>query len=141
MSFSLAIRNGDLALNGNSFATVTEGAKVFQDLRCALLTPFEFYEKYPEYGSQLESVIGEHDWKKAATLVKGEIQRICSEYQSRQISRNRADSVTYGRLTITPSETLLRINNIEFIQVENHLIVKVQLLLGAGEVELNIPVE
>lgn len=140
MSFSLAIKHGDLSLNGNSFETVSEEKKLLQDLRCALLTPTKFYENYPQYGSNLETIIGEDNWKKAAAIARAEIQRVCAEYQSRQIARNQSDAAKYGRMTIGINETLLKIRDIEMIQVENKLIIKIKLEVGKGEIELNLPV-
>lgn len=141
MSFSLQIRNGDLALNGNSFGIVSGSAKLAQDLKCAVLTPYQFYEKYPQYGTALEELIGESDWGYVATQVRAELQRACSDYQNRQIIRNQEDLNRYGRMTIESNEMLLKIANIEMIQVENHLIAKVRIEVGLkNEIEINVPV-
>lgn len=140
MSESLRLRNGDLALNGRSFDVVSGGEKVMQDLRCALLTQLGSYENQPEFGSSLDSFIGLANGRDTATLVQAEIQRICAAYQRQQISRNQADGVRFGRMTVTPSETLLAVDKMETVEIEDRLIIVITLKTGSGQVTLNVPV-
>lgn len=149
MSFSLRIRNGDLALGGTSLDTVEGGEKLVQDLSCALLTPLGSYEAHPQFGSALdggitndgytEGVFGERDWRKAATIVQAEIQRICTDYQAQQVNRNAADATNYGRPTLTPEETLLSVGGMKFVQAQDRLLATVNLNIGTGTVQLNVP--
>lgn len=146
MSESLQIRHGDLALEGNSYATVKGAQKMVQDLRCGLLTPLEFFEEYPEYGSILttavnDQIIGNRDWNAAASLIRSEISRVCADYQRQQISRNQFDSARYGRPTISADEMLLEVEGIKFQQAEDKMLVSVKIKIGNTEAtEIHIPV-
>lgn len=142
MSYSLALHNGDLSLNGRSYATVTGPAKVYQDLRCALLTPLGFYENNLGWGSQLETFIGESNWNRVATLVGGEIRRIVADYQAKQVTRNQSDGERFGRYTLSPSEIVLGVKEIEFTRTVDVLLVTVEIELGAESIiSINIPLE
>jgi hypothetical protein len=150
MSFSLLIQNGDLALNGTALGKVEGGQKLVQDLSCAVLTPIGSYEEHPDFGSALdggvtsngykESVIGESDWHKAATVVRSEIQRICTNYQRQQMARNVADGETYGKSTLTPPEILLSVQNIEVVEAQDNLLAAVRIATGIETIQANIPI-
>lgn len=145
MSFSLEIRNGDLAFEGNAFGKVSGSAKLEQDLRCAFLTPLGFYEVWPEYGSSLDddssdTIIGQINWNAAASSVQSEINRILSAYQRQQIARNQYDASRFGKTTIDADETLLSTKAISMVRAQDLLFVKVELEVGAGTVTLGVPV-
>lgn len=148
MSFSLQLTNGDLALSGTSLGTVIDAAKLQQDLTCALLTPLGFEELYPEFGSILEenlinpevTILGSTDFNHAAALVRSELIRICQNYQAQQIARNEDDAIKFGKPTLTPGETLLKILGINFVQAEDHLLCALQLEVGNESLEINVPI-
>jgi hypothetical protein len=147
MSFSLQLKNGDLALSGTSFGTVTDAAKLQQDLTCCILTPLSYEEIHPEFGSTLEEnltnpsaeILGTKNWSHAASIIRSELTRICQNYQAQQIARNEDDSIKFGRPTLTPNEILLRIVGIDFTQAEDHLLCRLTLEIGTDTLELNIP--
>jgi|SRR5208282_1203947 len=148
MSFSLDLQNGDLVLSGTAFGTVTDAAKLQQDLICAILTPLGFDELHPTYGSILEEnlinpeipgIFGETDFRHAATIIHAELVRICQNYQGQQIARNEADASQFGKYTLTPGEILLKVNGINFVQAEDHLICTLKLEIGNDSLELRIP--
>jgi len=140
MSFSLRLNNGDLALEGRSFATVTGSKKLVQDLKCAILTELGTYPEQPEFGSNVEDLIGQSDQTVVSTMLQAEINRICKNYQSQQIARNNRDSASYGRITITPEEALLAIDSIETFFVENKVLARVTITTAAGQTNFNITV-
>jgi hypothetical protein len=147
MSFSLALKNGDLGLSGTSLGTVVDAAKLQQDLVCAILTPLGFEELHPEFGSILEEdlinpevqIIGSKDFQHAAALIRSELTRLCQNYQAQQIARNESDAVRFGKPTLTPGEILLQVLSIKFVQAEDHLLCTLQLEIGNDSIELNIP--
>ncbi len=149
MSFSLELKHGDLALNGTSLGTVTDAAKLQQDLICDILTPLGFDELHPDFGSTLEDnlagnvnipgVIGTKDFQRAATITHAELLRICQNYQAQQIARNENDSVKFGRYTLSPGEILIRVVNVAFTQVEDRLIAKLTLEVGNNTIEIHTP--
>jgi hypothetical protein len=148
MSFSLELKNGDLALSGTSFGTVIDAAKLQQDLTCTILTPLGFMQLHPDFGSILEEnlinpevqIIGSKQWKRAAALVRSELLRICQNYQQQQIARNETDSIKFGKTTLTPGEILIRVVNLEFVQSEDHLLCKLTLEIGNDSFEVNVPI-
>lgn len=144
MSLSLEIRNGDLALNGNSFATVSGSQKMEQDLRCAILTPYGYYEVWPEFGSTLDdgisdSVIGQSNWEEASLEVQAELNRIISNYQRQQINRNEFDAARFGRMTLTADEMVLEVESMKMIRVQDYLLVTVFLKVGNGTIKVALP--
>lgn len=148
MSFSLELKNGDLGLSGTSLGTVTNAAKLQQDLVCTILTPLGFEELHPEFGSILEedlinpetTIIGTRDFEHAAAVVRSELIRLCQNYQAQQIARNENDAIKFGKPTLTPEETLLRVISVNFISAEDHLLCKLTLEVGNNTIELNVPV-
>lgn len=148
MSFSLELKNGDLGLSGTSLGTVTDAAKLQQDLVCAILTPLGFEELHPEFGSILEedlinpeiTIIGSRDFTHAAALIRSEIVRLCQNYQAQQIARNESDAVRFGKPTLTPGEILLNVVSVKFVQAQDHLLCTLTLEIGDDTIELNIPV-
>jgi len=151
MSWSLAIKNGDLSLSGTSLAQVTGTAKLVQDLRCALLEPRNFDDHHPNYGSLLDggrddsgheamALIGENRWDLAAMQVDSEIRKVATEHQKRQVVRLKNDKLTYGVSTLTGDELLLEVVDIKMVQAQDKLLVTVYLLTAQGtNLELDIP--
>jgi hypothetical protein len=150
MSWSLQIANGDLVLNGTSLATVTDGAKLVQDLTCDLLEPMGTDDAHPTFGSLIDGgiqngvyqpgVIGEQNNDQAATFVQSEVSRVCSDYQKSQIARNNSDASTYGKPTITPGETLIQVENISIQESQDQMLVGVTLRTGAGTIATAVTV-
>jgi hypothetical protein len=152
MSWSLALRNGDLALGGTQLATVTSSRKLVQDLRCALLEPMGTDDLHPSFGSLIDggrkpdgtmvpSLIGSHNWRRAAIEVRAEINRIADEHRRRQLMRAREDQFTYGKPTLDPGELLIQITDLRMVQVQDSLVVNVTLKVGNGTThEINIPI-
>jgi phage baseplate assembly protein W len=146
MSISLRLQHGDLALEGNSLASVSGGQKLLQDLRCTILTPQGSVEPHSEYGSILNdeistNIIGAPNNSRAAVAIQAEVNRVCGNYQKQQIARNQADASTYGRLTVTPDETLLKIKEIEATPIEDKMIVAVTIETGNEEIKIVVPIE
>lgn len=152
MSWSLQLRNGDLALSGVSLAKTTGAQKLVQDLRCALLEERGHDDAHPRFGSLLDggideygryqaSLIGSHDWDRIRVEVQTEIQRIIADHQQKQIRRSTVDRQTYGESTLTPDELLVSVAGIEMTQAADRLMVRVTLNTGRGSVEeIDIPI-
>ena len=152
MSWSLQLRNGDLALNGVQLGTVSGSNKLIQDLRCALLEPMGTDDMHPSYGSlidggrrpdgtQAPSMLGSMNWNSVALQIRAEIRRIATEHRNRQLARARTDQNTYGKPTLDSGELLINITNITMQQVQDTMIVHVELEVGDGTNRvLNIPI-
>lgn len=150
MSWSLELRGGDLVVGGASFGTVTQQAKLVQDLRCAILERMGTDEDHPWFGSLIdggrlngreqESLIATTDWNVAVLAVESEIRRIVDLYQKQQIVRSERDRSTYGKPTLTPGELLMGVQGIQFFQAQDNLLCRVTLLTGAdSEIPINVP--
>lgn len=152
MSWSLQLRNGDLALNGTRLGQTTGAEKLVQDLRCALLERRGTDDAHPRFGSLLDggrgddgrevaSIIGESDWDLIAMRVSGEIRRVAAEHQGRQIDRAKRDRLRYGQSTLINDELLADITSIDMIQAQDRLMVQVTLKTGESrEITIDIPV-
>jgi hypothetical protein len=155
MSWSLQIRNGDLALDGNRLGQVTGTQKLVQDLRCAILEPRGHDDMHPTFGSLIdggyddngryvESVIATTDWSRAALQIRSEIQRLASDHQRRQVSRSTSDRRTFGESTLGVGELLVDILDIDMVQAADDptkLIVTVTLQVGNGDsLTIDIPI-
>jgi hypothetical protein len=126
MSWSLRLENGDLSISGSRIGAVTGKAKLIQDLRNWILEHMGTDDLHPGYGSLLDGgvnpqgvviqgVIGS-DLDIAEVEIRNEIQRIVSDYQALQLGRAKSDKQTYGRATLTPSEVLLSLDDIDIEQ-------------------------
>lgn len=152
MSWSLQLRNGDLALSGNRFGHVAGPQKLVQDLRCALLEPRGHDDLHPAFGSLIDggidehgrevaSIIGSSDWDRIRVDIKAEIQRVVMEHQRRQVTRSKLDRQTYGESTLSENELLISIAGIEMAQAQDRLMVRVGLNVGNGSVaQIDVPV-
>jgi hypothetical protein len=151
MSWSLEINNGDLTTPGARLGQVAHGAKLVQDLRCALLERRGNDDMHPtfgsmidggrdEFGNEVQSIIGTHQWDFIAMRVEGEVRRICAEHQQRQLDRAKADRLTYGESTLGNDELLIRIGNFSMTQAQDRLLVQITLETGSGSHVLNIPI-
>lgn len=152
MSWSLHLRNGDIALDGAKLGRITGSDKLAQDLRCALLTKLGSDPQHPNYGSVIEGgriggrevggVVGTPDWQMAAVQIESEIRRVARDYQSYQAGRVQSDQATYGRATLTPDEVLVSIESVDFVAVADTLLVNVRIATQAGNRQtLILPVQ
>jgi hypothetical protein len=150
MTWSLLLRGGDLVTGGATFGTVTGHSKLVQDLRCAILERMGNDESHPWFGSLIDggrlngteqpSIIATGDWNMAVLSVEGEIRRIVDQYQKTQIARSERDRSNYGKPTLTPSELLMGVSEIQFFQAQDNLLCRVTLVTGAdSELILNVP--
>jgi hypothetical protein len=152
MSWSLHLRNGDLALGGTRLGQVTGAQKLVQDLRCALLEPRGWDDAHPTYGSLLDggrddngievaSIVGTSNWERIALRVEGEIRRITALYQRMQLARAQQDRYTYGESTLSPDELLLNVTAVNMYQAQDTLLVRVTLQTGTGlATQIDIPI-
>lgn len=149
MSWSLQVHNGDLALGGAQFATVTGSDKLVQDLRCYILESMGTDDMHPDYGSIIDggidsdgtvyaSIIGETNPSQTEMFLRTEFSRIIREYQDMQLSRAKADRITYGRVTLTKGEVLYSVTNISFTWNADTVHVLLSLVVGSGE-DIAIP--
>lgn len=149
MTWSLALRHGDLDLSPNaSLGTVTGSDKLVQDLRCFLLERMGSDDLHPTFGSLLdggfrdgqyvEGVIGVLNDELAALAVETEIRRMVAAYQAAQLARARGDRATYGKATLTKGEVLLSLDAIDIVQASETMVITLHLTTGDDQAILTL---
>lgn len=104
MSFSIAVENGDIAVQGDHFAIVNGSDKLQQDLTIWLKERFKSDRFHPQYGSTLDSYIGGMMTNSTVYEIESEVNRILRNYQSLQIKKFKEDSSS-----LSPSEILAEV--------------------------------
>lgn len=152
MSWSLKLRAGDVDVQNAQLGVVQGTNKLLQDFRCAVLESLGNDDLQPTWGSSLDGgigangeyirgVVGQGDLRAAQTQVEGEIRRIGSLLQQRQLQRVQRERLTYNKVTLTASEMLLGVTNVRMSQVGDSLFVTVTLHTGRDElVDVAIPI-
>lgn len=151
MSWSLQLRNGDLAHDRGRYAVVQGPNKIAQDLRVWILTRYGADEAHPTFGStidggvegdqELASVLDLNNPNIAATVIRAELQRWATGYKQQQLARIQSDVQTYGSSSLRKDEILEDLSEITFSQVQDTLFVQVTIKPAvAQEVTLNVPV-
>lgn len=135
MTWSLKVQNGDLALGSGQLDTVIRDSKLAQDFRHFLLTHLGSDPAYPWYGSTIDggnsngleiaSPVATTDWRFAQVQLESEIRRVAARYQRLQLERAKSDRLRYNKSTLTAGEILAAVTNIEFLQQEDKLQVKI----------------
>lgn len=141
MSWSIKLHNGDFATEAARFSTVTKEGKLVQDLRLHLLEALGTDNLHPNYGSQIEDVIGETDLNQAVLEVESEITRVALEQQQAQLERAKQDRFTFGKATLDPGEILVDIGGIQVVQNQDKLNIQVTLITGnEEEIGIEVPI-
>lgn len=138
MTWSFRVSNGDLVLNSDGFATVTNENKLVQDFRHFLLTHMGSDSNNNWYGSVIDggiqpsghtipSVIARTDWQYIKMDIESEIRRVATVYQNLQVERAKNDRQRYNKTTFTTGEVLVAINSVDFKQNADTLFVTINL--------------
>ena len=148
MTWSLHVTRGDLALTGGHLTTVSNEAKLIQDLRHYLLERMGTDDLHPQYGSLIDggtlpsgrnvpSPIGGWDWDAITTDIEVDIRRITAAYQRMQLSRAKSDRLRYNKTSLTAGEILAELSFVNFEQQLDKLHVHIGVVSGTGQ-ELNV---
>lgn len=119
MTWSLALKNGDITASGSAgYQVVTGPQKLMQDVRNWMLEPQGSDPMHPEYGSNLDgglmpdgsmipSLIGAANDKEHLASLESELNRIVFAYQNLQLQRlTREQYELDGKNTFAPGELL-----------------------------------
>ena len=82
MTYSLAIKNGDLAVQGSQCQVVSGQAKLQQDLTLWMLERYGSNRMHPTFGSQLQNYIGGIVSPATQANAYNEIVRVMNNYQA-----------------------------------------------------------
>jgi hypothetical protein len=141
MTWSLKLKNGDLERSGGQLAKAVNETKMVQDIRCQLLQKMGIDDLHPEFGSLLDggvapdgtvrdSFIGMDDKEMVKLLIYNEIQRVISDYQSRQYARAKIDKMRYGKATLTRNEVVAGVQSITVNEKLDALNIVITLISG-----------
>lgn len=107
MSFTIAIKDGDIDLEGNTFAIKTGTPKLEQELSVWLRERFGSDRFHTNYGSTLDYYIGSVMSDTAVFEIESEVERILRNYQTLQLRKFREDPQA-----LDPSEILAEISSV-----------------------------
>lgn len=107
MTRSIKVENGDIALEGGSFALVSHRDKLEQDLVHWLRTEINSDRFHPTFGSTIEQFVGAVQSEENLDLLESEVQRVLSNYQEAQLRKFLED-----RTRFTPEEILSSVERV-----------------------------
>jgi hypothetical protein len=145
MTWSLQIRNGDLALNGpGGFQQVSGMQKLIQDLRDWMLEPQGTDPVHPDYGSNLdggtnpdgsliETHIGSVIDRERLLDIESELRRILASYQQQQLARLQFETVQFGgKNTFSQAEILASVNEVAVEQFGDVILARISVTAQDG---------
>lgn len=110
MSFTIALKDGDVELKGNTIAIVTGTQKLEQEMSVWLKERYNSDRFHTNYGSTLDHYIGSVMTDSAVYEIENEVGRVLRNYQALQHRRFQSDPQS-----LDPSEILAQINNIRAV--------------------------
>lgn len=110
MSFTIALREGDIDLKGNTVAIVTGTQKLEQELGVWLKERYGSDRFHTNYGSTLDHYIGSVMTDSAVYEIENEVGRVLRNYQALQHRKFQSDPQS-----LDPSEILAQINEIRAV--------------------------
>lgn len=138
---TLAISDGDLVIKGSNISKISGRSKLIQDLRLWLSEPIGTGFLTPNFGSTLRSTIGENNGDVARSLVKDEVVRVLTLYQTDQARRLR-EARKQGTLDQwSKDEILARILDVSVSQRVDRLSVEISIaLLNDDVINFNLEI-
>lgn len=130
MSYSLALKNGDLATLGSVVATRSGGDKLAQDLDLWLKEIYQTDRFHPTFGSVLESYVGSIISERSKYDIVAEVHRVLTNFQNLQIRRLKNNPTKY-----TPNELLQSVVSVDASVNYDAVIVKIVYQTGANFVK------
>jgi hypothetical protein len=130
---TLAIRNGDLAIEGGNYAMVDGRSKLFQDLAFAIGEPFGNDRFHPRAGSLLDRYIGGTFDDETSLLIRSEVIRVITQYADAQREVMRRTAADGLRQLFTSAEIVRSIESVSIEQQMDRIKVKVSIRTGSGE--------
>lgn len=110
MSFTIALKEGDIDLKGNTVAIVTGTQKLEQELGVWLKERYGSDRFHTNYGSTLDHYIGSVMTDSAVYEIENEVGRVLRNYQALQHRKFQSDPQS-----LDPSEILAQINEIRAV--------------------------
>lgn len=128
MSYSLALKNGDLVQSGSSLKIVSGIEKLKQDLSLWLGERFGIDRFHPNLGSTLQNFIGDVISSSTQSRIESEVLRVLNNYQAVQYRGLKERPQLYS-----PSELLYSIDSVNVSLSYDTVSVKIQLRNAEAE--------
>lgn len=125
MSYSFAVAEKDIQLKGSNIGLVYGRNKLIQDLTLWLTERYRSDRFHSNYGSTLDSFIGEVMEPMTVSEVETEVQRVLQNYQMVQYRRMQEDPTT-----LSPEEILIDIEDVKAKIDYDSVVVVVSIVTG-----------
>lgn len=125
MSYSFAVSEKDITLKGSNVGIVYGRNKLIQDLTLWLTERYRSDRFHSNYGSTLDSFIGEVMDPMTASEVEAEVQRVLQNYQMVQYRRMQGDPTT-----LSPEEVLVDVEDVHAKIDYDSVVVVVSIVTG-----------
>lgn len=125
MSYSFAVREKDIELKGSHVGLVYGRAKLLQDLTLWLTERYRSDRFHSNYGSTLDSFIGDVMDPMTSAEVESEVNRVLQNYQMVQYRRMQDDPTS-----LSPEEVLVDIEDVKARVSFDSVIVVVSIVTG-----------
>lgn len=126
MSYSFAVAEKDISLKGSNIGIVHGRAKLLQDLTLWLTERYRSDRFHSNYGSILDSFIGEVMDPMTAHEVEAEVMRVLQNYQTVQYRRMQEDPTT-----LSPEEVLIDVEDVKARVTFDSVVVVVSITTGS----------
>jgi hypothetical protein len=145
MTWSFAIKNGDLSLSGpGGLASVSGSNKLIQDLRHWLLEPRGTDPMHAGYGSTLDGGTLEDGTRVGSSIgglfvaedliaIEAEVRRVLAAYMQVQADRLSREQTSFGgRNTFSQGEILRTVNDVQVRQLADVALVNIDISTADG---------
>lgn len=131
---TLKLSDGDLALDGASYAMVSGAERVKQQLGLCLREPYGIDRFHPKWGSVLPDWIGRAIINKEglSAEIKAELVRVIRNFTTAQDAAIEQRAISGLRPVVTPNEVIVGVDGISVEQQGTQIIAKVSLRTAGG---------
>lgn len=126
MSYSFAVVEKDIQLKGSNVGLAYGRAKLIQDLTLWLTERYRSDRFHSNYGSTLDSFIGDVIDGMSAAEVEAEVNRVLQNYQMVQYRRMQNDPTT-----LSPEEVLVDVEDIKARIDYDSVVVVISIVTGS----------
>ena len=125
MSYSFTVAEKDIQLKGSHIGLVYGRAKLIQDLTLWLTERYRSDRFHSNYGSILDSFIGDVMDRMTAHEVEAEVYRVLQNYQTVQYRRMQEDPTS-----LSPEEVLIEVEDVNAKVDFDSVVVVISIVTG-----------
>lgn len=131
---TFALNDGDLVVTSHGHETVSGAAKVKIELTLALNEVFGTDRFHPQYGSYLQSFVGQTIGPELQFAVEAEVIRVLNAYITIQKDEILRDKLYNVRSRFSTADVVQAITNVETATSLDRIYIRVSLITQAQEV-------